>query len=45
MAFAKAVMIAIIAFIIFDAALFGGVYIHQLGRAMAQIGRLDWKWL
>jgi hypothetical protein len=42
---AKAVMFAIIAFIIFDAALFDGLYVGQLGSALAQIGRLDWDWL
>ena len=45
MAFAKAVMIAVIAFVIFDAALFGGAYVHEFGRALTQIGRLKWKWL
>jgi hypothetical protein len=45
MSFLKAVMFAAIAFIIFDAALFGGTYVHQLGYALRQIAHLDWKWL
>lgn len=45
MAFLKGMMIAALAFIIFDAALFGGAYVHQLAGALASIGRLDWAWL
>ena len=45
MAFVKAVTFAVIAFIIFDAALFSGAYVHQFGNALAQIAHLDWAWL
>ena len=23
----------------------GGAYVHEFGRALTQIGRLNWKWL
>jgi hypothetical protein len=45
MAFARAVGFALIAFVIFDAALFNGAYVHQLGLALSQMSHLDWAWL
>ena len=38
-------LVAALAFIIFDAALFGGVYVHEFVRALMHIARLDWAWL